>query len=342
MTSIWLAGSVGADLALDGTGRSSAPLACIDLDVVDWSGAEGSNLARTLANRQAVGAMPLLIGIATGQLPRAAAPVLSQLSTTLGGGLSPWCAGTPDDLSDIAHTVERAPYAALALDEVLRATESATVADALVVESLAYSMLLAGPEFLAWRHETPRRPVPPAAQPVLASREGQRLTVTLNRPERHNAFGHAVRDGLLEALEVAIADESVERVVVRGFGRSFCSGGDLDEFGTTPHVAAAHLIRLSHSAGRTVAALGDRIEFEVHGSCIGAGIEVPAFAPRVLARADAVFRLPELRMGLIPGAGGTVSIPRRIGRWRTAWLALTDRAINVERALVWKLVDGIV
>jgi enoyl-CoA hydratase/carnithine racemase len=77
----------------------------------------------------------------------------------------------------------------------------------------------------------------------------------------------------------------------------------------------------------------------VHGSCIGAGMELPAFAHHVEADPGAAFSLPEVAMGLIPGAGGTVSITRRIGRQRTAWLALTRQPIDAPTALRWGLVD---
>jgi enoyl-CoA hydratase/carnithine racemase len=79
----------------------------------------------------------------------------------------------------------------------------------------------------------------------------------------------------------------------------------------------------------------------VHGACIGAGIELPAFCGRVTARADARFQLPEVGMGLIPGAGGTVSLPRRIGRQRAAWLALTGERVDAETARRWGLIDAI-
>nr|WP_322973265.1 enoyl-CoA hydratase-related protein [Actinacidiphila soli] len=67
----------------------------------------------------------------------------------------------------------------------------------------------------------------------------------------------------------------------------------------------------------------------------------PAFAGSVRATADAAFRLPEVAMGLIPGAGGTVSVPRRIGRWRTLYLTLTGTALDNSHALSWGLVDAI-
>ena len=79
----------------------------------------------------------------------------------------------------------------------------------------------------------------------------------------------------------------------------------------------------------------------LHGACIGAGIELAAFAGRVEARDGTVIRLPELAMGLVPGAGGTVSLPRRIGRWRTTYLVLSGVPLDPSTALAWGLVDAL-
>ena len=79
----------------------------------------------------------------------------------------------------------------------------------------------------------------------------------------------------------------------------------------------------------------------MHGLCVGAGIELPAFARTVLTTPDASLRLPEIEMGLIPGAGGTVSIPRRIGRWRAAYLALTGEPVSGSTAVAWGLADAL-
>lgn len=245
-----------------------------------------------------------------------------------------------DGLDAVAAAVTTRPLAAHALLDVLRLTERLPVADGLVVESLAYSMLLAGPEHRRWlERRTGRRAPVPAADPVRLERDGDRLIVTLDRPERDNAISAAVRDALVDALEVGRADPSLE-VVLRGTGRAFSIGGDLDEFGTTPDVVTAHLVRTRRSPARLLDQLGDRLTVEVHGACIGAGTELAAFGHRVLARGKAFFQLPELDMGLIPGAGGTVSVMRRIGRHRTAWLALTGRRIGVATALDWGLLDG--
>ena len=86
----------------------------------------------------------------------------------------------------------------------------------------------------------------------------------------------------------------------------------------------------------------DRTTVRVHGACIGAGLELASFSRRVVAHPDTVFQLPEVAMGLIPGAGGTVGLPLRIGRQRTAHLALTGTALDARTALAWGLVDEIV
>ncbi|MEY2420734.1 MAG: hypothetical protein QOI95_801 [Acidimicrobiaceae bacterium] len=233
------------------------------------------------------------------------------------------------------------PIAAAALDVLLDANESVDVGSALVMESATYSTLQAGPEHQAWLAARSRRARPREADVVLVWSERGTLRLTLNRPHVRNAFDAAMREALLDGLVIATVDPSVERVVIDGAGANFCSGGDLDEFGTLDNPANAHLLRVERNVGRAVHDLRDRTTFIVHGACIGAGVEIPAFAGRVVARPDATFRLPEISMGLIPGAGGTVSIPRRIGRERFRSMALTGAMIDAATALSWGLVDEI-
>jgi enoyl-CoA hydratase/carnithine racemase len=243
-------------------------------------------------------------------------------------------------LDQLVSSVAARPKAAAALALLLR-RERHDIEDGLVAESAAYSMLQAGPEFAAWRAGRPAAPpAPESGAPVTMARDGDRLTVTLSRPARHNALNTAMRDALVEALTAGLADTTAT-VVLQGDGRSFCSGGDLDEFGTAPDPATAHLIRLTRSPAALAARLGPRLEARVHGACLGAGVELAAFAGRVVADPDTYFALPELTLGLIPGSGGTVSLPRRIGRHRTAWLALSGERIDAPRAEAWGLVDEI-
>jgi hypothetical protein len=264
-------------------------------------------------------------------------------------GADPELAGAFDVVVDDPRSLDRVleaiglhPVASLSLVQLLRRGEARATHEALLDESLVYSMLQSGPEFAAWLGgRKPRRSASESVGPaVRVERVGEALTLTLDRPEKRNAFSAEMRDALCEALEVAVADETVA-VLLRGEGRAFCSGGDLDEFGTLPDPASAHVIRSTRHAARLLDRCAGRVTAQVHGACIGAGMELPAFCARVVAAPDARFRLPEVEMGLVPGAGGTCSIPRRIGRQRTAWLALTGETIDAETALSWGLVDEV-
>ena len=242
-------------------------------------------------------------------------------------------------LDALEKRVRAGPLAAATLVGVLRAGRGRSTEEGLILESTAYSMLQAGPEFARWLER--RGPAAQRAQAgpaVLVERDGDRIEITLNRPEVHNAYNRQMRDELCDALLGAAADP-VPTVGLRGAGPSFCSGGDLAEFGTSPDPVSAHLIRTGRSPARLLAAVGSRGEALIHGSCAGSGIELPAFTGHVRARPGTEMWLPELAMGLIPGAGGTVSLPGRIGPGRTAWMALTGQRIGTETALRWGLID---
>ena len=139
-----------------------------------------------------------------------------------------------------------------------------------------------------------------------------------------------------------VADPSIETVAISGRGPSFCAGGDLSEFGAVTDAGLGHVSRTTRSAAPLLAILAGKVEVVVHGACIGAGIELPAYAGHIIARPDAFFQLPEVAMGLIPGAGGTVSIPRRIGRARTGYMAVTNHRVSAPTAHAWGLIDEIV
>lgn len=258
-------------------------------------------------------------------------------------GAEAWCDVLlgPDDaaLDALCVTVESRPLAATALAVLLRGSHRRSVADGLLAESAVYSALLAGPEFAAWRTARLRRQRPATVDPVVVERHGATLTVTLHRPEVRNALNTAMRDALVEAMRLAAADPSITQVVLRGSGVDFCSGGDLDEFGAFADPVSAHLVRVRQSAGAAVHAVAQRVTARLHGACVGSGIEIPAFAARVVAAPDVRIALPEVSLGLIPGAGGTVSLPQRIGRHWTARLALTGERLDGATALAIGLVD---
>ena len=256
-------------------------------------------------------------------------------------------ASVADAIDELTERVQRWPQAASICDDVLRTVDPSAPAYAgVITESLAYSTLQSGPEFARWLAERGPAQMPDIPDPVLAERDGNTLHIRFNRPTRHNAFSTDARAALLEALDVARLDDSVDEVVLCGNGPSFCSGGDLAEFGTFADPASAHLARIRHSPALVLdeltRRLGRRCRAHVHGRVLGSGVEMAVFCGWVEAAADSLIGLPELSLGLIPGAGGTVSVTRRIGRWRTAYLVLSGRTIDAATALSWGLVDEVV
>ena len=245
----------------------------------------------------------------------------------------------------LIDNIQKYPRASLALVQVLRAVEQLSVQSAITVESLAYATLQAGAEHQAWldaREYEPGAVAGGDAAAVVLERTGGMVSAQLNRPNNRNSLTVEMRDALVETLELLRDDTDIIRLELSGKGDCFCVGGELREFGLTPGVDQAHCIRSVHNPSRLMADLGARVHCYLHGACIGSGIELPAFAHQVVAQRKTFFQLPELRLGLIPGAGGCVSISRRIGRQRTAWLVLSGRKINSSTALDWGLIDAVV
>lgn len=257
----------------------------------------------------------------------------------------PWVGVAPHRvdtaIGELKAAVARQPVAAAVCAQVLRTTLSLPFEQALALESLAYSMLLASEGFRAWRAANPPRDRPDDGAPRVRLAVGREIVIRLNRPAARNAFDARMRDELSEALSFAMDHPDALPVSLSGEGPSFSAGGDLDEFGRADDPGRAHLIRTLRSPARLAHALEERLVAHVHGACVGAGIEVPAAAGRVTARPGAMFRLPEVSMGLIPGAGGTVTIPRRIGRRRAAYMAISGAEIDLATALAWGLVDEV-
>jgi hypothetical protein len=360
-----LAGQLELDLRPDGTPAN--PLVVLRLD--DWRDAPPGLVKR--AGALVAAALPVTVGVLTGPPAASLEPLLGAATLTLTAqaladqaladqALAGQAAvdgrtrevvpvgdvpGGPDlagALGRLRAAVERSPRAAIACGQLVRQTAVLDTAGGLAAEAAAYSLLLGGPEFARWLGErgAPRHREPPA-EPVRVSRDGGRLSIILNDPARRNAFSARLREALLDALLVGEADETVESVELSGAGPAFCSGGDLDEFGTATDLVAAYLVRLSRSPWRVIDRMAAKVTVTAHGACVGAGIEMTAYAGRVVAAGDAFFALPEVQMGLVPGAGGSVSVPRRIGRWRAAWMMLTGDRLPAATALRWGLVDEV-
>jgi enoyl-CoA hydratase/carnithine racemase len=246
----------------------------------------------------------------------------------------------PVSVDALIRQIGRSPHAAALTVQLLRGLEGLPNERALQFESFCYGLLQRSEEHERWLASRARvEPSPPGR--VRVDRLGAELHIALDRPLARNAIDRAMRDQLFEAFSLAALDPEVRAVKLRAVGPTFSMGGDLDEFGTTRDPGTAHLIRSRSLPALAIAPRAAILDVHVQGACVGAGLEIAAFAARLTAASQAWFQLPELSMGLIPGAGGCVSVPRRIGRQRAGLMILSGRRINAETALRWGLIDVI-
>lgn len=290
-------------------------------------------------------AQAVIIGVdRSGALPIINESHCDVLVTTAANPPRPWISVSPDRLDKQLDTfkaaIQGAPYAAAILRRVLRINEALPFTEGLAVESLAYSTLLGGGEFRQWRRRTPGGNSGKTGN-VSLERDKDHLTITLAQPDTRNTLSATMRDALYEALATALDDPTKPLVTLRGAGACFSVGGDLDEFGVNRDLAQAHAIRTMRSVTRLIYELGERMDVMLHSACIGSGIEIAAAAAHRAACEKAFFQLPEIKMGLIPGAGGTVSLPRAIGRHRACAMMLTGMRISARTAKDWGLIHKI-
>ncbi len=266
---------------------------------------------------------------------------LPVVAVAVGAGGRSWDVVT-DDPTAVLAGVTANPGAAVVAAQTLRRTSVAGMVEGSWVESLAYAALQGGPEHQRWLAGRGKRVRSDRDRPrVSVHDDGTTVTVTLDRPRLLNLFDAAMRDQLVEVLRALGAGSDRRPVVLTGAGPAFCAGGDPAEFGTVSDPVAAHLTRCRAGVAPWLAAVSARVTVRVDGPCVGAGVELAAFCGEVVATPQARFRLPELSMGLIPGTGGTVSIPRRIGRQRTLEWLLTGAELDPITAHRWGLVDEI-
>ena len=176
------------------------------------------------------------------------------------------------------------------------------------------------------------------------------------RPERSNSMIPSFWRELPEIVDKLSASGTVRALVLSSEGRHFCSGMDLAVFAGNDTLGAeggpgAHRSRRNEAFRSMALRLQDSftalerarmpVLCAIQGACVGSALELAAVAGRVVARPNAWFHLPEMAMGILPGAGGCVTVSRRIGRQRAALMILSGRRIDVRTALRWGLVDAV-
>jgi 3-hydroxyacyl-CoA dehydrogenase len=166
-------------------------------------------------------------------------------------------------------------------------------------------------------------------------RRGRVAVLTVNNPPV-NALSQHVRQGLRDGVQQAIADGAVSAIVITCAGRTFIAGADITEFGKPPAAPGLHeVLDLIENSPKPVVAA-------VHGTALGGGLEVTLACHYRVGVKDARFGLPEVKLGLLPGAGGTQRLPRVVGVEKGLSMMVSGDPIRADEALKSGLIDEIV
>ena len=165
--------------------------------------------------------------------------------------------------------------------------------------------------------------------------------ITLNRPRELNAYNMAMRDEFAQVLYAIKNDPDIGVIILRGSGKAFCAGADLKEFGTSPSIAIARSVRWERDIWGSFIDVGKPMIAVIDGYCLGSGLEIALLCDFRIASQNAVFGMPEVRLGMIPAAGGTQTLPRLITTSKALELLLTARYIDSKEALEWGLINTI-
>ncbi|MGH3022328.1 MAG: enoyl-CoA hydratase-related protein [Gaiellaceae bacterium] len=176
---------------------------------------------------------------------------------------------------------------------------------------------------------------------VETTRDGSVLTITLNRPDKLNAFDAATHEGFRAALKSA-ADSEVRAVVLTGAGRGFCVGQDLAELGKGDGDIAALLRARWNRHALGLRGLEKPVLAAVNGAAAGAGLSLACACDVRVAASGAVFVPAFVNVGLVPDTGGSWLIPRLLGYARAFEWMTSGRRLDAEEALAWGLVSEVV
>src|SRR3954451_148098 len=177
----------------------------------------------------------------------------------------------------------------------------------------------------------------PTTSPISTRKHGDVLIVLSNNPPV-NALGHAVRRGLVDAIEQADADDSVKAVVIACEGQTFFAGADVSEFGTPKAFEQPVLPQVVDR----IEACTKPVVAAIHGTALGGGLEVALACHYRVAVPSAKLGTPEVKLGLLPGAGGTQRLPRVAGVRKALEMCATGNPIGAKEGFDCGLIDRLI
>ncbi len=168
------------------------------------------------------------------------------------------------------------------------------------------------------------------------------LQLTLNRPEALNALNAELMEKLNQTFLMARDDKKVRALLLTGEGKAFCAGADINQLAKLDGQRGLAFAQWGQKVFRTLEQIGKPSIAAINGFALGGGCELAMAATMRIAASTAVFGQPEVKLGVIPGFGGTQRLSRLVGKGRALDLCLTGRTIKAEEALAWGLVSEIV
>jgi enoyl-CoA hydratase len=168
------------------------------------------------------------------------------------------------------------------------------------------------------------------------------LQITLNRPQALNALNADVMKKLHQTFIAAKEDKNIKALLITGEGKAFCAGADINQLAKVNGQTGLEFARFGQMVFRTLEELGKPSLAAINGFALGGGCELAMSATMRIASQAAVFGQPEVKLGVIPGFGGTQRLARLVGKGRALDLCLTGRTIKADEALQWGLVSEVV
>lgn len=168
------------------------------------------------------------------------------------------------------------------------------------------------------------------------------MTLTLNRPDKLNALNDDVLTALSDAIAEAKHDPSINALLLTGTGKAFCAGADIARLAECDAQSGYQFACDGQAVFRQLETLGKPSLAAINGFAFGGGCELAMSATLRIASTLAQFGQPEVKLGVIPGYGGTQRLARLVGKGRALDLCLTGRFINADTALQWGLVTDVV
>lgn len=169
--------------------------------------------------------------------------------------------------------------------------------------------------------------------------------ITLNNPEKYNALDAEMRSELKSCLLDAAKDNSIRVVVIKGAGKAFSAGADLKLFLEADPLSISKFLKeygTSYVLGKIIREMPKPVIAAVHGYCLGGGFELACWCDLIIASEDAVLGQPEIRVGLIPGGGGTQLLTRIIGEKKAKELIFTGKRVSAKDLEKFGIINKVV